>query len=638
MSDSIKAALTQAEQLLYLGQYDSALQIVETLEKRETLTPGERVVCQIFKGNLMNKLGQYKDALKLAERSFQEIQGLRTPLQEVDALIVKIEALFRLGGLDKSLDIITQAEHLLKSLASGYLSEKQAILARYKGAIYSDKGNQDQALEFLHQSLAISKELGNKREIALGLINISKVYWNNGELDQTLECLQQALALLEELDYRPNIARSLCNIGIIYQNKGDLERSMEYQQRALKIFEKIGDKRGIAVSLGEIGTVYADKGEFERALEYHQQCLTLFEEIGNKRMIGSSLLSLGNDYMQIGELEQALEYLEPSLTILEEVDDKRSLTFSHLNIGLVYWKKGDLESAFKSIEQGLAIAEETGNPFDITSSLLHIIYVTLGRNDFDKAHHYLQRLRQIDKQQEDEIIRGRYRLAEAFVLKESPKAQHRAKAEQSLIQLTEEEGTECDLVILSLLHLCDMHLEKIETSNALELLKGVQIYVKRLFEIAQQQKSPWLLAYTYIFKAKIIFVEFQQLRTFEKIKELNAILQQVQNLSQEKQLFVILTQAHMLLALLYHSRMLFNKAKEKLKDARAIIAKGNLLKENQKLEEISQQIQTSEAIYLGLLDQTYEQGEQDLKLITLEQEFIKSIDDYLQKAKAFFMP
>ncbi|MFX0060964.1 MAG: tetratricopeptide repeat protein [Candidatus Hermodarchaeota archaeon] len=641
MSDSSKAELCKAEQLLYMGQYETALQIVETLEKREELISSDRITCQILKGTLLNKQGQFESALKLAERIFQEIQKTKMPLQVVDVLIIKIESLYHLGRGDESLELISQGEHLLEQLPKGQPSDiiqRQAALARYKGSIYSDKGNQDQALEFFNQSLAISKEFDNKRELALGLIGIGKVYWNNGELDQTLECLQQALALSEELGYRHDIARSLSNIGMIYQNKGDLERSMEYHQRALKILEKIGNKRDIAISLGEIGTVYADKGDFKRALEYDQQCLTLFEEIGNKRMIGLSLISVGNDYMQIGELEQALEYLEPSLTILEELDDKRSLTFSHLNIGLVYWKKGDLDQAFKSIEQSLTLREEIGNPFDITSSLLHIIYVTLGRSDSKKAHHYLQRLRKIDEQEKDDIIRKRYRLAEALVFKESPKAQHRAKAEKSLIQLAEEEGIVHELVVLALLHLCDMLLEEIDTSNTQEVLRKVRTYVNRLFEIAQQQKSPWLLASTYVFKAKVNFIEFQKLRTFEKIKELNAILQQIQNLAQEKQLFVILAQAHLLLALSYDSRMLFDEAKAEIQEAREIITKRNLFKENQKLEVISRQIQTSEATYLGLLEQSFEQGEQDLKLVTLEQEFFDSIDDYLQRAKAFLMP
>ncbi|MFX0095450.1 MAG: tetratricopeptide repeat protein, partial [Candidatus Hodarchaeota archaeon] len=348
MSDSSKNDFNKAEKLIMEGKYDPALQIVEILEKRKDLTPSERITCQIFKGNLLNKRGQYEDAIKLADQIVRESQGVKTPLQGVDALIVKIEAFYRLGKLDEGLEMIIRCEHQSKLLPQEQTSDsiqRKAILNRYKGAIYSDKGNQDLALEFLHQSMTISKERGNKREIARTLIVIGKVYWYNGELDQTLECLQQALVFLKELGDKHNAARSLANIGMIYQMKGDLEQAFEYQQQALKILEEIGNKRDIAICLGEIGNIYADKGDFKRALEYDRQCLNLFREIGNKCMIGLSLIAVGNNYMQMGELEQALEYLEPSLAYLNELDDKRGLAFAYLNMGLVYWKKGNLNAA-----------------------------------------------------------------------------------------------------------------------------------------------------------------------------------------------------------------------------------------------------------------------------------------------------
>ncbi|MFX1250892.1 MAG: hypothetical protein ACFFCZ_04675 [Promethearchaeota archaeon] len=79
--------------------------------------------------------------------------------------------------------------------------------------------------------------------------------------------------------------------------------------------------------------------------------------------------------------------------------------------------------------------------------------------------------------------------------------------------------------------------------------------------------------------------------------------------------------------------MLSDKAKAEIQEARTIIAKRKLFKENQKLEEISQQIQTSEASYLGLPEQTFEQGKQELRRVEFELELRNSIDNCLQIVK-----
>ena len=64
------------------------------------------------------------------------------------------------------------------------------------------------------------------------------------------------------------------------------------------------------------------------------------------------------------------------------------------------------------------------------------------------------------------------------------------------------------------------------------------------------------------------------------------------------------------------------------------MADRSLFKEKQGLDRIIQQIQISEDQYLGILDQSLDQREQELATDRIKQEFMNSIDEYLLTAKS----
>ncbi|MFX0060968.1 MAG: tetratricopeptide repeat protein [Candidatus Hermodarchaeota archaeon] len=595
MSDSIKAELAQAEQLMTEGYFEKALQFVKTLEEK-VFTPHDWLLCQILKSDIHKKMGQLEDALKIAEHTYNEAQKLKEPLQAWQALIRISEHLRRLGKLDAALETIEQCEQLFETLAQNPpadIARLEGVLMFHKSLIYWRKGDFNPALEFQKKALSIAKNEGDKLGIASTLTMLGTIYAHMGDLDQCLEYLKRGLAVKKEFGHKEEIARSLLNIGITYEEKGDLNQALDYYQQSLVLQKALGNKKEIAMSLNNIGNIYKKKGDFDQALEFYQQSLALRKPFGNKYEIGAVLG----------------------------------------NIGLVYWQKGDLDHALKYLKQHLTLFEEYGNNFHTSKALFHLIAVAIDKNSLEQAQKYLLHLQKIDSQEENKIINQRNRVAEALVLKTSTRIKDWNKAEQLLKKVAEEEIVDHALTISALLNLCELILTRIETFNTQEPLKVLQSYVDQLFEIAQKQASHSLLATTYILQTRGILIELQRSWSFEKIKELNTTLDEVRQLAQEKQLFVILAQAHLLLALSYDSRMLFDEAKAEIQEARMITIKRNLLKESKKLEEISQQIQTSEATYLGLLEQTFEQGEQELRMVTLEQEFRNSIDDYLQTIK-----
>lgn len=481
--------LTRIEQLLDTYNFKEALQAVESLEHWDDLSPPNRLTCHLLKSQLFNNLGRYEETLKLTETIIRESQRQRKRLHLVDVLIARAEALSFLGRYEEGLDVIKQGEHELVPLARDQPAEipqRTAALLYHKGMIYLWKG----------------------------------------EIDRTWEYGQQSLALREKLGHKKEIADSLVYFGWFYRLKGELDQAMEYGQQSLALAKELGHKLAIGWSLYLIGNIYAAKGELDRALEKHQQSLVLAEELGSKLLIAWLLNIIGYTYLLKGELDQALEYGQQSLVLHEELDLKPAIAVVRNTIGEIYHQRGDLEQAVAHLEQSLALFEKSGVNSFMAWPLFHLISIAIDTASFDRAQLYLQRLQQLNEQEDNKRISMIYRVAEALVLKTSPRARHRVKAEELLEQVAKEEVVHATTVTARL-NLCDLLLAELRTSDDPDLLGEVQTHVTRLLEIATQQHSHWLWAETYVLQAKLALVELN-------VQGARRFLDQAQRLAEER--------------------------------------------------------------------------------------------------------
>ncbi|MFX0090580.1 MAG: tetratricopeptide repeat protein [Candidatus Hodarchaeota archaeon] len=438
--------MSRIEQFVFDGKFRAALQNLESLEKKEGLSSSDLFTYQLLKSTIMNKIGQYKEALKLAESALKVSHDLRKPLYEMDALIAMGQVLWRLGKFNESLKVIDQGEQLLKTLTQEYPAEsisREASLLQIKGTLFGMRGNLDGALQLL--------------------------------------------------------------------------------RRGLTLREKVGNKNGIAESYGAIARLYGVKGELNQALEYFGKSRTILEEIDNKYGVAQVLKSIGPIYILKGELDNALECFERSKIYFSEIGNKNATASTHHNIGVVYQQKGDWGLALTHFEESLAIWETLGNNFYIASSLFQLISVASNKLSLSQTQSYLERLQQINAQEDNKIINQLSRVGEALVLKASARMRDRAKAEELFEQVAEETVVKHEVTVEALLNLCVLLLEDLRVSDDLELLNEVKTHVNRLVSIAQRQHSPWLLAETHWLKAKLALVELD----LEGARRLLSLAQQI---------------------------------------------------------------------------------------------------------------
>ncbi|MHA2391904.1 MAG: tetratricopeptide repeat protein [Promethearchaeota archaeon] len=269
------------------AKFKEALQIINDFKETGRFSLRERVSWCILKCRCLNRLGQFEQALKLAENVYKESQELEESLQTLDALIELTEALTFLGRSGQAKDLIAKADILLKKIngkPSIEFIKRDASISFVRSKIYFESGEINKFLEFAEHSVKLQEELGSKHEIsrALSLYGQKEIF--TGEWDQALDSLNKCLTLEEE-GFNFNVATIMRRIGAISMFRGELDLALEYNKKGLALCREIGSKIGIANSLNYLGMVYHLQGDFKRAIEHFKQSKKLFKELGNDKYI-----------------------------------------------------------------------------------------------------------------------------------------------------------------------------------------------------------------------------------------------------------------------------------------------------------------------------------------------------------------
>ena len=430
MSGSYSHKFSNVNKLITKGEYEEALQLVESFENECKKNNKEHIKCIISKSNIFNKLGRYDKALILSEKAILESEKKNLILLKLDSVISKAHSLWRLGKLDESLETINKHEYLLEKIDAKKqkkIAKRKASIRRIQGVIFHTKGELEEAEEYYHESLSLWKEIDNKQETS-SILN---------------------------------------NLGVLCRNKGDLYSALGYYEKSLEIYEEIGNKDDLATSYNNIGNIYRFQGDLTKALEYYKQSLEIWEGIGNNQFI--------------------------SLAVT--------------NIAEIYQQKGEYETAYVYFKRGLKLREQIGNKQEIALSLFYLISEAIDAGYKDRAVRYLERLKEINSVNDNLFLNQLNKVAEAEILKQSTRMRDKAKAQELLQDIIEEEIADHSITITALLGLCELLLDELKMSCEPEILSLLQSIVDSLLEIANHQGSHDLLAKTYWFQSQLALID-----------------------------------------------------------------------------------------------------------------------------------
>jgi tetratricopeptide (TPR) repeat protein len=565
--------LHEIEQLFLEGKIELALNKIHLLEKEKKLTNKEKIICKLHKSNLLFEQCNYEKSRILVEESLTESKSMGNNLLTIQSLLVKTRNYLHLKKFENCESFVKQIEQLQKKLTKdeqkdALFTQQNAILLDYKGEIaqnkgdlnlaliyaneslkiieqleskfgkakvftnigkiFSTKGELEKALDYFQKSLKIWDQIGNKRKFAKGLMHIGNIYTDKGELDKALEYFKECLETCQETNDKHTLANSLGSIGINHAIKGELDTALDYFQESLEICNQIKDKQILAKNLGSIGIIHHSKGELRKALDYYHKSLEMNREIGNTDGVVIFLGNIGEIHRLKGELDEALEYYRESLKVYENIGGKSiPMALALVNSGLVYQQKGESKKALEYFDKGFEIFRDHGNIQRMAEVYFFEISILIDIAQLDQAKDVFSRLQGINAQEESKLISQMTWVSEALLLKTNKRAKNRAKAEELLLQIIEEEVINYEVYLVALINLSELHLIELQLTGDLEALSELKKLMTKQITFAMEQKSYSLLVETYFLQAQLALVELD-------IENAQKLLNQSHQIAQEK--------------------------------------------------------------------------------------------------------
>jgi len=248
--------------------------------------------------------------------------------------------------------------------------------------------NPDKAMEYAHQSLALSEQIGYKKGMLIAYSHMGIISAMTGDNLPALEYNKKVLDIGLEINDKKGMAHAYNTIGIIYYNQSNYPEALKNYLASLKIKEEIGDKPGIANAFGNLGNIYSSQGNYPEALKSYTASLKMHEEINDKYGIGDNYNNIGATYHDLHNYPEALKHYFLALHIKQEIRDVRGIADAYHAIGKSYLSEGNYPEALQNQFAALKVQEEIDDQYSIAFTCIAIGDSYFGQRKYTDAYAY----------------------------------------------------------------------------------------------------------------------------------------------------------------------------------------------------------------------------------------------------------
>jgi tetratricopeptide (TPR) repeat protein len=394
-------------------------------------------------------------------------------------------------------------------------------------------GNWENALKVAEQSYEKSKRSQDLLHLIKAILNMANALIVIGDLDRCSNLLEESedvysliskdeSGILDEIEaYKAYIK------GVLSFFQGNKETALNYMRRSLELRQKSGNKRAIAESLLGLANYYRMiEMDFEKALYYTNQGIKTIEGISYERLMATAQLYLGHIYHVKGNLEKALSFYKRTLPYFEKINNYNLYLGILNNMALTYRAKGNLGEAIELLTKCIDLSEILKNNWMKVGYNVSMVEVLLDKGDIKKAEEYSEKVKQLRDIEKTPYINRDYKYTKALILKKSPRVQNRAKAENLLRSLIQDEDTVFEIKIESLIHVCDLLLDELKSTGEIEIIQEIKPLITQLLILTEKAHSYWYYTETYVLQAKLALLTLD-------IKKARQLLTKAQNIAED---------------------------------------------------------------------------------------------------------
>ena len=393
------------ENLWRLGQYDTAWQLVQKVQRQSTKKLGEENEVGIYTcfniaflhhiyGRYDEALSNYHHGLAIAQRYPDSY-----PLLDDDLYHGASISYAKLRKYDTAIVYCRRGLAIRKEQQESEQVETAKSYAQM-GLIHVDLGNRDSSLWYNQKALAIQLAVSGEyhAQAASYHMYVGRSYFDLTIYDSAAYHYRQALAgykhFLGEEHYYTALSRGV--LGNIYYEQGNYLTARSYYLKAINTFTSLfGQEHQILrVYYSALGTTYSKIGEHPQAIQSYRRALNISNATGDED-VQQLYVNLGDSHANLLQYDSALLYSRRALAV-----GKRLYGSKHYGISTLYHAMGDIfrkqaqyDSALQYYHRALAV----WNDHRITRHPeLALLYQEVGnvyraQSDYESARAYYEK-------------------------------------------------------------------------------------------------------------------------------------------------------------------------------------------------------------------------------------------------------
>jgi class 3 adenylate cyclase/tetratricopeptide (TPR) repeat protein len=180
-----------------------------------------------------------------------------------------------------------------------------------------DEGDVMGVLELTRQTLAIEREIGDRRSEAISLGNLGAGWMNLGEFEVARTCFEASLHLARANGDRPMQGGPLGDLSQLACWQGEFERARTLAQSTLDVARSVEARDDEAIALFHLGNAELGLGRAATALGAYQQSYEIARDIGHA-MQHCAKAGMARVALSAGDLQGALRHVDQLLTCVAE--------------------------------------------------------------------------------------------------------------------------------------------------------------------------------------------------------------------------------------------------------------------------------------------------------------------------------
>jgi tetratricopeptide (TPR) repeat protein len=199
-------------------------------------------------------------------------------------------------------------EKLALSYSHYHLAHAHALLLDY------------QASELhVRQSLAESRELGDRGHEALALSGLADLLGKQNRCGEALELVLDGLRMIKAASHWWVQGTLEENAGELYAMTGAYDQGLAHCERAFALYRESCNPSGAADTLAAIGCIYRKRGDPVRALSFYEWAISAYRELGELFGEAQSLDGLGETLLATADADAARTAWSAALRIVDDM-------------------------------------------------------------------------------------------------------------------------------------------------------------------------------------------------------------------------------------------------------------------------------------------------------------------------------